>query len=115
MITDKDGTALKSFLKGELVLNKEVWQKLINLKFGITVNQDEQIMKQLEEGIYTRNAKSPEEKSYLRIKIAYIFKHRSKAHEHNARVAEGQAELAQQMDSLSDFTWSLKLLQQTES
>ena len=38
MITDKDGTALKSFLKGELVLNKEVWQKLIDLKFGITVN-----------------------------------------------------------------------------
>ena len=38
MIADKDGTALKSFLKGELVLNKEVWQKLINLKFGITVN-----------------------------------------------------------------------------
>ena len=38
MIADKDGTALKSFLKGELVLNKEVWQQLIDLKFGITVN-----------------------------------------------------------------------------
>ena len=38
MIADKDGTALKSFLKGELVLNKEMWQKLIDLKFGITVN-----------------------------------------------------------------------------
>ena len=38
MIADKDGTPLKSFLKGELVLNKEVWQKLIDLKFGITVN-----------------------------------------------------------------------------
>ena len=55
-IADKDGTALKSFLKGELVLNKEVWQQLIDLKFRITVNQDKQIMKQLEEGIYMRNA-----------------------------------------------------------
>ena len=60
-------------------------------------------MKQLEEGIYTRNAKSPEEESYLKSKIAYIFKHRSKAHEHNAKVAEGLADLAQQMDSLSNF------------
>ena len=50
-----------------------------------------------------RNAKSPEEERYLKSKIAYIFKHRSKAHEHNAKVAEGLAELAQQMDSLSDF------------
>ena len=50
-----------------------------------------------------RNAKSPEEESYLRSKIAYIFKHRSKAHEHNAKVAEGLAELAQQMDSLNNF------------
>ena len=38
MIADKDGTALKSFLKGELVLSKEVWQQLIDLKFGVTVN-----------------------------------------------------------------------------
>ena len=37
-VADKDGTALKSFLKGELVLSKEVWQQLINLKFGVTVN-----------------------------------------------------------------------------
>ena len=37
-IADKNGTALKSFLKGELILNKEVWQKLIDLKLGITVN-----------------------------------------------------------------------------
>ena len=103
MIADKDGTALKSFMKGELVLSKEVWQQLIDLKFGVRVNRDEQIMKQLEEGIYTRNAKSPEEESYLRSKIAYIFKHRSKAHEHDAKVAEGLAELAQQMDSLNDF------------
>ena len=102
-ITDKDGTPLKSFLKGELVLNKEVWQKLIDLKFWITVNRDEQIMKQLEEGIYMRNAKSLEENSYLRIKIAYILKHRSKAHEHNTKVAKGLDELAQQMDSLSNF------------
>ena len=29
-IADKEGTALKSFLKGELVLSKEVWQQLIN-------------------------------------------------------------------------------------
>ena len=50
-----------------------------------------------------RNAKSPEEESYLKSKIAYIFKHRSKAHEHNAKVTEGLANLAQQMDSLSDF------------
>ena len=103
MVADKDGTALKSFLKGELVLSKEVWQQLIALKFGVTVNGDERITKQLEEGIYTRNAKSPEEESYLRNKIAYICKQRSKAHEHNAKVAEGLAELAQQMNSLSDF------------
>ena len=103
MVTDKDGTALKSFLKGELVLSKEVWQQLINLKFGVTVNRDEQSMKQLKEGIYTRNAKSPEEESYLRSKIAYMFKHRSKAHAHNAKAAVGLAELAQQMDSLSNF------------
>ena len=50
-----------------------------------------------------RNAKSPEEESYLRSKIAYIFKHRSKAHEHNAKVAEGLTDLAQQMDSLNNF------------
>ena len=37
-IVDKNGTALKSFLKGELVLSKEVWQQLIDLKFGVTVN-----------------------------------------------------------------------------
>ena len=37
-IADKDGTPLKLFLRGELVLNKDVWQKLIDLKFGITVN-----------------------------------------------------------------------------
>ena len=102
-IADKDGTVLKSFLKGELVLNKEVWQKLIDLKFGITVNRDEQITKQLEEGMYMRNAKSPGEESYLKGKIAYIFKHGSKAQEHNAKVAEGLADLAQQMDSLNDF------------
>ena len=60
-------------------------------------------MKQLKEGIYVRNAKSPEEEIYLRNKIAYIFKHRSKAHEHNAKAAEGLAELAQKMDSLSNF------------
>ena len=47
---------------------------MINLKFGITVNSDEQIMKQLEEGIYTRNAKSPEEEAYLRNKITYIYR-----------------------------------------
>ena len=55
------------------------------------------------EGIYGRNAKTPEEEAYLRNKIAYIFKHRSKAYEHNAKAAEGLAGLAQQMDSLSDF------------
>ena len=80
-----------------------MWQKLIDLKFGITVNRDEQITKQLKEGIYTRNAKTPGEESYLKGKIAYIFKHRSKAQEHNAKVAEGLADLAQQMDSLNDF------------
>ena len=42
-IADKEGTALKSFLKGELVLSKDVWQQLIDLKFGVTVSQDEQI------------------------------------------------------------------------
>ena len=39
----------------------------------------------------------------MRNKIAYIFKHRSKAHEHSAKAAEGLAELAQKIDSLSDF------------
>ena len=102
-IADKDGTALKSFLKGELVLNKEVWQKLIDLKFRITVNRDEQIMKQ------SRKESTKEMQSHrrndiiLKAKIAYIFKHRSKVHEHNAKVAEGLAELAQQMDSLNNF------------
>ena len=37
-ISDKEGTALKSFLKGKLVLSKNVWQQLIDLKFGITVS-----------------------------------------------------------------------------
>ena len=91
------------FLRGELVLSKEVWQQLIDLKFGITVSRDEQITKQLEEGIYGRNAKTPEEEAYSRNKIAYVFKHRSKAYKHNAKVAEGLSELAQQMDNLSDF------------
>ena len=40
------------FGKGELVLSKDVWQRLINLKFRVTVSRDEQITKQLEEGIY---------------------------------------------------------------
>ena len=74
-IIDKEGTALKSFLKGELVLSRDMWQQLIDLKFGVTVSRDEQITKQLEEGIYGRNAKTPEEETYLRNKIAYIFKH----------------------------------------
>ena len=102
-IADKEGTALKSFLRGELVLSKEVWKKLINLKFGVTVNRGEQIMKQLKEGISVQNAKTPEEESYLRNKIPYIFKHRSKGQEHNTKAAEGLAKLAQKMDSLSDF------------
>ena len=67
------------------------------------MSRDEQITKQLEEGIYGRNAKTLEEETYLRNKIAYIFKHRSKAYEHNAKVAEGLSELAQQMDNLSYF------------
>ena len=80
-----------------------MWQQLIDLKFGITVSRDEQLTKQLEEGIYGRNAKTLEEEAYLRNKIACSFKHRSKAYEHNAKVAEGLSELAQQMESLSDF------------
>ena len=103
MVVDKEDIALKSFLKGESVLSKEVWQELIDLKFGVTIKRGEHITKQLEEGIYVRNAKSPEEESYWRNKIVYIFKHRSKAHEHNAKAAEGLAELAQKMDSLSNF------------
>ena len=75
-IADKEGKALKSFLKGEFVLSKDVWQQLIDLKFGVTVSRDEQITKQLEERIYGRNAKTPEEETYLRNKIASIFKHR---------------------------------------
>ena len=38
MIIDKKGTALKLFLKGELVLSKDVWQQLISLKFEVTVS-----------------------------------------------------------------------------
>ena len=102
-IADKEGTALKSFLKGELVLSKDMWQQLIDLKFGVTVSRDEQITKQLEKGIYGRNAKTLEEEIYLKNKIAYIFKHRSKAYKHNTKVAEGLSELAQQMDNLSNF------------
>ena len=74
-IADKEGAALKSFLKGELVLSKDVCQQLIDLKFGVTVSRDEQITKQPKEGIYGRNAKTAEEETYLRNKIAYIFKH----------------------------------------
>ena len=37
-IADKEGTALKLFLKGELVLSKDMWQQLIDLKFGVTVS-----------------------------------------------------------------------------
>ena len=103
MIADKEGTTLRSMLWGELVWSKEVWQKLIELKFEVTLDWGEQITKQLEEGRYIWNAKTPEEESYLRNKIAYIFKHRSKAHEHNTKAAEGFAELVQKMDSLSDF------------
>ena len=61
MVVDKEGLALKSFLKGEPVLSKEVWKELIDLKFGVMINRGEQITKQLEEGIYVRSAKSPEE------------------------------------------------------
>ena len=46
-VADKEGTALKLFMKGELVLSKEVWQQLIDLKFGVTVNRGEQITKQV--------------------------------------------------------------------
>ena len=95
MIADKEGTALKSMLWGELVLSKKVWQQLIKLKFEVTVDWGEQITKQLKEGLYIWNAKTPEEESSLWNKIMYIFKHRSKAHEHNAKASEGLAELAQ--------------------
>ena len=67
------------------------------------MSRDEQITKQLEEGIYGRNVKTMEEETYLRNKIAYIFKHQSKAYKHNTKVAEGLSDLAQQMDNLSDF------------
>ena len=40
------------FGKGKFVLSKDVWQWLISLKFRVTVSQDEQITKQMEEGIY---------------------------------------------------------------
>ena len=47
--------------------------------------------------------KTPQEETYLRNKIAYIFKHRSKAYEHNAKVAEGLSDLVQQMGNLNNF------------
>ena len=37
-IINKEGKVLKSFLKGELVLSKDVWKQLIYLKFGVTVS-----------------------------------------------------------------------------
>ena len=37
-VADKESTALKLLLKGELILSKEVWQELIDLKFRSTVN-----------------------------------------------------------------------------
>ena len=43
---------IKMFGKRELVLSKDVWKRLISLKFEVTVSRDKQIMKQLEEGIY---------------------------------------------------------------
>ena len=67
------------------------------------MDQGEQITKQLEKGLYARNAKTPKEENYLQNKIAYIFKHRSKAYKHNTKVAEGLAKLAQKMDSLNNF------------
>ena len=91
------------FGEGELVLSKDVWQQLISLKFGVTVSRDKQITKQLEEGIYGGNVKTPQEETYLRNNITYIFKHQSKACEHNAKVAEGLSDLAQQMGNLNDF------------
>ena len=63
------------FGKGELVLSKDVWKQLISLKFGVTVSRDEQITKQLEEGIYGKNVKTPQEETYLRNNIAYNSKH----------------------------------------
>ena len=33
-------------------VDQDMWQRLISLKFEVTVSQDEQITKQLEEGIY---------------------------------------------------------------
>ena len=43
---------IKMFGKRELVPSKDVWKQLISLKFEVTVSRDEQITKQLEEGIY---------------------------------------------------------------
>ena len=43
---------IKMFGKRELVLSKDVWKRLISLKFEVTVSRDKQITKQLEEGIY---------------------------------------------------------------
>ena len=37
-IADKEGTALKSMLQRELVLSKEVWQRLTELKLEVTLD-----------------------------------------------------------------------------
>ena len=37
-IANKDGTALKSFLKRGVGPKQRSWQQLINLKFGVTIN-----------------------------------------------------------------------------
>ena len=68
-IADKEGTALKSMLQGELVLSKEVWQKLIELKFEVTVDQGEQIMKQMKEGFTYEMQKHQRRKVTYEIKL----------------------------------------------
>ena len=103
IVADVEGSACKAMLHGELMMSDSAWKKLISLKFDVTVDHGEQLTKQLGEGLYARNTKTPNEEKYLRSKIASIFKHRSKAHKHNARAAEGLAELAEKMNNLDNF------------
>ena len=103
IVADVEGSACKAMLHGELMMSDSAWKKLISLKFDVTVDHPEQLTKQLEEGLYARNTKTPDEEKYLKSKIASIFKHRSKAHKHNARAAEGLAELAEKMNNLDNF------------
>ena len=113
-IADKEGTALKSFLKGELVLSKHVWQQLIDLKFGVTVSWDEQITKQLEEGNYGRNVKTPEEEMYLGTRLLIFSNIKARHMNTMPKLLRDYLSWHNRWIIWVIFTWLLKLLWWTE-